>query len=100
MNPKVATIVRRREALIASAAAQRADVATIVHSWHRQFQWIDAGLAVLRTTSVRLVLLALTVTLLGRLRGRRLALWIGQAATLWRLYRTFVQRRPRNRASI
>jgi hypothetical protein len=98
MNAKVAAIARRRESLIARAAAQRADVASIAHSWQRQFQWIDAGLAIVRTTSVRLALMALAAALLGRSRGRRVVVWIGHASTLWRLCRAFIGRRPQGRA--
>lgn len=91
-NASLAAMLRRREALVERAAAQRAAVAAIADQWHRPLAWFNRGIGLLRALSRRPDLIALAVMFLVRARHGRLAVWLGRAATAWQWYRALRRR--------
>lgn len=96
MNARLASVVRRRQALVARASAQRADFTALAARWRGTLAVADAayrvGLAVRWHPVISTVVLALLV----RSRQHRMLAWSGRLFTLWELYRAYREQWPRS----
>lgn len=81
-------LARRKERLIARAAAQRAAVAATFREWRTPITVADRALAVVRFFRSHPFLLAATVAAAAALRGRTLVGLAGRGYTAWRIWRT------------
>lgn len=96
MNAELAAVVRRRQALVARAAAQRAELAELVARWQQPLRVADAAYRIGRAvrTHQALVTLATTLLVLGPQR-HRLLMWAGRLFSLWEIYRVVREQWPR-----
>ncbi len=97
MNARLAAIVRRREALVARAGAQRSAVVQTVAGMKRLMKIGDLALSIGRTLRAHPMLTAVATAALMRSPRHRLLLWAGRAFSFWELYRTFRAQWKRNR---
>lgn len=100
MNARLAEIVRKREALVARAAAQRERLVAHSAGLHRLLRIGDAAMDIGRTLRLHPALAAVAVTTLmeGLVRRHRFFLWAGRAFTLWELFQAFREQWTRRRA--
>lgn len=81
-------LARRKERLIARAAAQRAAIAGTFREWRTPIVVADRALAVARFFRSHPVLLAAAVAAAVALRGRTLVGLAGRGFAAWRVWRT------------
>lgn len=100
MNTRLARVVRKREALVARAAAQRAEVAAHAAGLQGLFRIGNTAVGIGRTLRLHpaLTVVAATALLEGLVRRHRLLLWVGRALTLWEVFQAFREERARSRA--
>ena len=97
MNAQLTAITRRRAALIARAAAQRAEIARVVQPWLTPLTFMDRGAALLRRVRMHPLGIALGVLMLFRLGRRGWSLWAGRLWTGWQLYQSLQNQQSRPR---
>jgi len=99
MNARLARIVRKREALVARAAAQRAEVAAHAAGLQTLFKIGNTAMAIGRAMRRHpaLTIVAATTLLQGLARRNRLLLWAGRGLTLWELFQAFREQRASSR---
>lgn len=85
-NPLI-EITRRRERLVARAAAQRAAIAGTLRELQPPISIVDGGLAVVRFFRAHPVLLAAVSAAVLALRPRGLLWVVGRGLTVWRVWR-------------
>jgi hypothetical protein len=85
----LATVVRRREALVARAAAQRAELAALVERHRLLLGIADVGFRAGRVLARYPLWAMIGAALLFKTQRHRLLFWSGQLITLWELYRAF-----------
>jgi formate dehydrogenase assembly factor FdhD len=100
VNARLAMIVRKREALVARATAQRQELVTHAAGLQRLLQIGNTAMDIGRTLRLHPALTAVAVTTLmeGFARRHRFFLWAGRAFTLWELFRVFREQWARGRA--
>lgn len=81
-------LARRKERLIARAAAQRTAIAGTFREWRTPIAVADRALAVARFFRSHPVLLAAAVAAAVALRGRTLVGLAGRSFAAWRVWRT------------
>ena len=81
-------LARRKERLIARAAAQRAAIAATIREWRVPIAVADQAFGIVRFFRSHPVLLAAAVAAVTALRGRTLAGLAGRGYTAWRIWRT------------
>ncbi len=88
MSAELNAVVRRRQTLVARAAAQRAELAMLVARWEQPLRIADAAYRVGRAVRTHQALVTLATTLLVLTPQRhRLLMWMGRLLSLWELYR-------------
>lgn len=98
MNPRLTAISRRRAALVARAAAQRAEVGRLVDCWRTPLTLADRGIALVRGMRAHPLALAVGMALLARVPGGRLGLWVERLWTGWQLFHSLRDQRAKERA--
>jgi hypothetical protein len=96
MSAELTAVMRRRQALVARAAAQRAELAELAARWQQPLRIADAAYRIGRAvrTHQALVTLATTLLVLGPQR-HRLLMWAGRLFSVWEIYRVVRQQWPR-----
>jgi len=97
MNAQLTTITRRRESLIARAAAQRGEVGRLVQPWLTPLSFMDRGAALMRRVRMHPLGIAVGVLMLFRLGRGGWSLWAGRLWTGWQLYQSLQNQQPRPR---
>ena len=87
MNSKLIELAEQRNALVAKAANQRAELAQALASWHRPLHVVDRGLAAARYMGRNPILLGGLAAFLIVVRPRRLVKWLPPGWLTWRLAR-------------
>ena len=100
MNTKLAAVVRRREALVARAAAQRADLAVFVERWRGPLAVADRAYRLGRAVRRHPAISAVALAMLVRTQGHRVLAWGGALLTLWELYQAFREQWPRRAQNV
>lgn len=98
MNTRLALIGQRRRLLSAQAAAQRHEIVPLVQPWRAPLAVVDAGLAVARAARRYPFLAVLGVAFLIRAPHRRWGAWAGHLLTVWEIFHSLRQLRPKRRA--
>ncbi|HXF67268.1 MAG TPA: YqjK family protein [Burkholderiales bacterium] len=80
-------LARRKERLIARAAAQRAEIAAILRRWQAPLEVADRALAVARFLRAHPLLVAAAAAAVVTLGRRRLLGLAGRGLAAWRLLR-------------
>ena len=99
MSTRLAEVVRKREALVARSAAQRAALAAHVSGLQGLLKIGNTAMGIGRALRLHpaLTVVAATTLLQGLVRRHRLLLWAGRALTLWELFRAFREQRASSR---
>jgi hypothetical protein len=95
MNTKLAAVVRRRQALVSRAAAQRAELADLAERWHGPLAVADGAYRLGQALRRHPAISALAVAMLVRTQRHRVLVWSGALLTLWELYQAFREQWPR-----
>jgi len=95
MNRKFAAVVQKRQALVARAAGQRAELEVLLERWRGPLAVVDGayrlGQALRQHPAISAVVLA---SLVRRQRFRMLR-WGGALLTLWQIYHAYREQWPR-----
>jgi hypothetical protein len=95
MSVELTTVVRRRQALVARAAAQRAELAELAAPWQQPLRIADAAYRVGRAVRTHQALVTLATTLLVLMPQRhRLLMWAGRLFSVWEIYRVVREQWP------
>ncbi|MBI1965239.1 MAG: hypothetical protein HYV99_06340 [Betaproteobacteria bacterium] len=86
-SERLIELARRKERLIARAAAQRAAVAATIREWRAPIAVADQAFGIVRFFRSHPVLLAAAVAAIAALRGRTLIGLAGRGYTAWRVWR-------------
>jgi hypothetical protein len=95
MNTTLAAVVRRRQALVSRAAAQRAELAVLAERWHGPLSVADGAYRLGQALRRHPAISALAVAMLVRTQRHRVLMWSGALLTLWELYQAFREQWPR-----
>jgi hypothetical protein len=95
MNTKLAAVVRRRQALVLRAAAQRAELAVFAERWHGPLAVADGAYRLGQALRRHPAVSAVVVAMLVRTQRHRVLKWSGTLLTLWELYQAFREQWPR-----
>jgi hypothetical protein len=100
MNPRLAEVVRRREALVFRSAVQREMLAAQVAGTQSLFRIGNLAFNIGRAMRQRPALTVVVATALfqGLVRRHPLLLWAGRALTLWQMVLAYREERARSRA--
>ncbi len=85
MNAKLSRLAKRREHLIAQAAAQRILLAQDIESWRTPLAFADLGLDVLRGIKRHPVWMVGGVAMLAALRLNRAGKWLRRGWITWQV---------------
>lgn len=86
---------RRREWLVAQAAAQRSEVSYIASQLQKSTRWMDLGFSVGQALRAHPVLAVAGASLLLRTAKTKRLLWVGQLFTAWELFNVVRRQWPR-----
>ncbi|MGH8761418.1 MAG: YqjK family protein [Burkholderiales bacterium] len=95
MNTQLATVVRRRQELVARAAAQRAEFEVFAERWRGPLAVADAAYRLGQAVRRHPAISAVAVAMLVRTPRHRVLVWSGALLTLWELYQAFREQCPR-----
>ena len=87
MNEKRIELAERRAALVASAAAQRQELAQVLVPWRRPIELLEQGAAAVRSHKKHPEAMAGLAILLGILRRWRFLRWLPSGWAVWRFAR-------------
>jgi len=87
MNAKLIELAEQRAALVARAAAQRAELSQALASWRGPLGMVDQGWAAARYLGSNPMLLGGVAAFLIALRPWRLVKWLPRGWLTWRLAR-------------
>ena len=87
MNEKLIKLAEQRAALVARAAAQRAELSQALSSWRGPLNVVDRGWAVLRYLGGNPMVLGGVAAFLIALRPLRMVKWLPPGWLLWRVVR-------------
>jgi hypothetical protein len=94
MKSTLTEVIARREALVARAAAQRAELGALVERHRVLLGVADTGYRVGRALARYPLLTFVAAVLLFKTQRRRVLFWGGQLLTLWELYQVFRGQAP------
>lgn len=94
----LATIARRRAALVAQAAAQRDELGRLVEPWQKPLTLVDRGIEIVRRLRAHPFAIAAGVALLVGMGRGRLSGWTGRIWAVWQIYSSLRSPRPKDRA--
>ncbi|TAM44192.1 MAG: hypothetical protein EPN55_11475 [Gammaproteobacteria bacterium] len=94
----LATVARRRAALVEQAAAQRGALGRLVEPWRKPLALADRGIEIVRRLRAHPFAVATGVALLVWLGRGRLSGWTGRILAVWQLYSSLRSPRQKNRA--
>jgi len=97
MNAQLTALTRRRAALVAQSAAQRAELGRCVQPWQTPLGLVDRGIALARRVRTNPLAFAIGVLLLFRLGSGRWSVWAGRLWTGWQIYQSLHDRQSRPR---
>lgn len=86
MSARKEDLRRRREWLVAQAAAQRSELSSITSHLQDKLYWVDRGFAVGQALRTHPVLAVAGVSLLLRTTKSNRLLWVGNLFTAWELF--------------
>jgi len=87
MNEKLIKLAEQRAALVARAAAQRAELSQALWSWRGPLNVVDRGWAALRYLGSNPMVLGGVAAFLIALRPLRMVKWLPPGWLLWRVVR-------------
>jgi len=87
MNEKLIQLAEQRAALVARAAAQRAELSQALSSWRGPLNVVDRGWAALRYLGSNPMVLGGVAAFLIALRPLRMVKWLPPGWLLWRVVR-------------
>jgi len=87
MNSKLTQLAKRRQQLVAQAAAQRTTLAYTLEPWRARLSLVDRGVAVLSYVRRHPVLMVGASLLVAALRRRRIGRWLQHGLMVWQLGR-------------
>jgi hypothetical protein len=90
MNARLATIRKRRDALVARAEVQREEIGRLVEPLQAPLTVLDAGLTIAREVRAHWFTLAAGTTLLTWMGRGKLGVWIGRLWVGWSLLHSFL----------
>ena len=93
----LATIERRRAALVAQAATQRDELGRIIEPWQKPLAVVDRGMEIVHRLRTHPLAIAAGVVLLVWMRRRGLGRWTGRIWAVWQLYSSLRSPRQKNR---
>ncbi|MEK7758791.1 MAG: YqjK family protein [Pseudomonadota bacterium] len=98
MNAQLTALTRRRAALVAQSAAQRAELGRCVQPWQTPLAFVDRWIALARRVRAHPLALAIGVLLLFRSGSSRWSVWGGRFWTGWQIFQSLYNRpsRPRD----
>jgi len=98
MNAPLTAIARRRAALVARSAAQRAELGQCVQPWRTPIAFVDIGIALARRVRAHPLALVIGVLLLFRSGSSRWGVLAGRFWTGWQIFQSLYDRpsRPRD----
>ncbi|MGA9033257.1 MAG: YqjK family protein [Sulfuricaulis sp.] len=82
----LATIMRRRAALVAQAAAQRDEIGRLIGPWQKPLALVDRGIEIVQRLRAHPFAIAAGVALLVWMGRRKLSRWAVRIAAVWQLY--------------
>jgi hypothetical protein len=85
MTRNLQELSRRRDALVALAAAHRAALAENIQPWRQPLALADQGMAAVRAIARHPVWIAAAVAVLAALKPARVMPWLGRGMGAWRL---------------
>lgn len=94
----LATIARRRAALVAQAAAQRDELGRLVEPWQKPLTLVDRGIEIVRRLRAHPFAIAAGVALLVGMGRGRLSGWTGRIWAVWQIYSSLRSPRQKDRA--
>lgn len=94
----LATIARRRAALVAQAAAQRDKLGRLVEPWQKPLTLVDRGIEIVRRLRAHPFAIAAGVALLVGMGRGRLSGWTGRIWAVWQIYSSLRSPRQKDRA--
>jgi hypothetical protein len=97
MNAQLMALTRRRAALVAQSAAQRAELGRCLQPWQTPIAFVDIGIALARRVRAHPLALVIGVLMLFRSRSSRLSLWAGRFWTGWQIFQSLYDRPSRPR---
>ena len=87
MNSKLTQLAKRRQQLVAQAAAQRTTLAYTLEPWRARLSLVDRGVAVLSYVRRHPILMVGASLLLAALRPGRVGRWLQHGLMLWQIGR-------------
>lgn len=84
---RLGQLAKRREALVARAAEQRAQLARLAAAWRGPLSAVDWGLKAIRLLKAHPALIAASAVALALWRPRTMGRWVLRGITLWRVGR-------------
>jgi len=87
MNEKLIELAEQRAALVARAAAQRAELSQVLSSWRGPLNVVDQGWAAVRYLGSNPMVLGGVAAFLIALRPWRMVKWLPPGWLLWRVAR-------------
>lgn len=87
MNSKLTQLAKRRQQLVAQAAAQRTTLAYTLEPWRARLSLVDRGVAVLSYVRRHPILMVGASLLFAALRRRRVGRWLQHGLIAWQLGR-------------
>ncbi len=98
MNARLMALARRRAALVAQSAAQRAEIGRCVQPWQTPLAVVDRGIALVRRARAHPLAFVIGVLLLFRSGSSRWSVWGGRLWTGWQIFQSLYDRpsRPRD----
>lgn len=93
----LATIARRRAALVAQATAQRDELGRLVEPWRKPLTLADRGIEIVRRLRAHPFAVAAGVALLVGMGRGRLSGWTGRIWAVWQIYSSLRSPRPKDR---
>lgn len=97
MNARLTALTRRRAALVAQSAAQRAELGRCVQPWQTPLAFVDRGVELARHVRAHPLALAIGALLLFRSGTSRWSVWAGRLWTGWQIYQSLQDRQSRPR---
>jgi len=97
MKAQLTAIARRRAALVAQSAAQRAELRQCVQPWQTPIAFVDIGLSLARRVRAHPLALVIGVLLLFRSGSSRWGVLAGRFWTGWQIFQSLHDRRSRPR---
>jgi hypothetical protein len=95
MSLRLENLRRRREFLIAQAAAQRSEVSYVAGQLKKRLRLLDIGLAIVATLRLHPLLTMASTSLLLPSPRNKLVLWTSRLFTVWELFSVIRARWPR-----